>query len=81
MCEISSPSLYAFNGTKDLKEIIEHIHSEFNGIGRKLMVIGVSLGANRVACLLGELGETNLINAACCISAPMRLWIATGPEM
>ena len=78
--EISSPALYAWNGTQDLKEAIEYVHREFNGIGRKLMMIGVSLGANRTTCLLGELGETNLIDAACCISAPMRLWIATGPE-
>ena len=56
MGDISSPYLYGFSSSQDLKEIIEHIQSEFNGIGRKLMAIGVSLGANRVACLLGELG-------------------------
>ena len=44
------------------------------------MALGISLGGNRFACLLGELGETNLIDAACCVSPPFKLWIATGPE-
>ena len=41
------------------------------------MVIGVSLGANRMTNLLGELGETDLIDAACILSGPHKLWIAT----
>jgi len=41
------------------------------------MVIGVSLGANRMTNLLGELGETDLIDAACILSALHKLWIAT----
>jgi len=69
--------MYACNGTSDLKESIEFVHQKYNGIGRKLMVIGVSLGANRMTCLLGELGETDLVHAACILSAPMKLWIAT----
>jgi len=76
-CELSTPQMYACNGTSDLKESIEYVHEKFNGIGRKLMVIGVSLGANRMTCLLGELGETDLVQAACILSAPMKLWIAT----
>jgi predicted alpha/beta-fold hydrolase len=75
--DLSTPQLYACNNTSDLKESIEYVHQNFNGMGRKLMVIGVSLGANRMTNLLGELGETDLIDAACILSGPHKLWIAT----
>jgi predicted alpha/beta-fold hydrolase len=45
--------------------------------GRKLMAVGCSLGANRLACTLGEDGDDCVLDAAVCVQAPMKLWIGT----
>jgi predicted alpha/beta-fold hydrolase len=41
---------------------------------KKIVAVGCSLGANRLACYLGE--EDCLVDAAACMQAPMKLWIA-----
>ena len=41
------------------------------------MAIGCSLGANKLALMLGEDGDDSLIDAAVCIEPPMKAWVAT----
>jgi predicted alpha/beta-fold hydrolase len=41
------------------------------------MAVGCSLGAHRLCCALGEDGPQCVLDAACCVQAPMMLWRAT----
>ena len=53
------------------------IHEKYcKPYGRKIMALGTSLGANRLGYMLGEEGESSVLDAAVCCSAPMKLWNA-----
>lgn len=67
-CELSSPQLYTGASTIDIREPMKYIHQKYcQKSGRKLMAVGMSLGAHRLCCTLGEDGEESLLDAACCV--------------
>jgi uncharacterized protein len=67
-CKLSSPRLYHASSTIDLREPMNDIYQRFcKPYGRKLMAVGCSLGANRLACTLGEDGDECVLDAAVCV--------------
>ena len=61
-CKLSSPKLYSVNSVIDIKEPVEQIKKRF--LGRKVFAVGCSMGANRLACYLGEGAE---VDGAVCV--------------
>ena len=77
-CPLTTPHLYSWNNTQDIREPVQEIYKKYvEPFGRKFLAIGCSLGAHRLACLLGEDGENSLFDAACCVQCPMKVWVAT----
>lgn len=67
-CKLSSPKLYTASSTEDVREPMLEIYEKYcKANGRKIMAVGCSLGANRLACMLGEEGEDCVLDAACCV--------------
>lgn len=44
----------------------------------EIFLIGNSMGANMVACILGEDGDESFVKAACAVQPPMRLHSLAG---
>jgi predicted alpha/beta-fold hydrolase len=67
-CDLSTPSLYSYNNTDDLREPMKYVYEKFvKPFNRKYIGIGCSLGAHKMCCLLGEDGDDCLLDAACCV--------------
>ena len=64
-CKLSTPKLYHGASTEDFREPLRMVHQK--NPGKKIMAIGCSLGANKLAMVMGEDGEECIIDAAVCI--------------
>jgi len=65
------PRSYHSGDTKDAKEFLSSINERFSP--SHIFAVGYSLGANMLLKLLGETGESSLIEKAIAISPPMNL--------
>ena len=66
--KFKSAQAYSVGYTEDLRQAIQHIHNKYPK--RMLFGVGYSLGANYLAILMGEDGESALLNGAVCCAAP-----------
>lgn len=67
--EVLTPRTYNGGDTRDLKEVLEHIHKI--SPNTKLLGVGFSLGANILTKYLGEEAENSLISGAISIANPL----------
>jgi predicted alpha/beta-fold hydrolase len=65
-----SETMYHSGLTEDTHVILQSIRKRFDG---PLIVIGFSLGGNVTLKLASEVGEDNLLTAACAVSTPLDL--------
>ncbi|WP_420715619.1 YheT family hydrolase [Cupriavidus sp. D39] len=69
-----APRFYHSGDAEELHWILERLHRQYCGHGRKLLVVGISLGGNALLRLLGEQGSAaGFISAAASVSAPLDL--------
>jgi predicted alpha/beta-fold hydrolase len=73
--KFTSPMIRCAGRDSDVREVVDFIHHNYcSGIneGRKLLAIGYSLGANKLARMMGKDGDACKIAAAYICQPPMR---------
>jgi predicted alpha/beta-fold hydrolase len=69
-----APRFYHSGDSAEIHWILERLHRQYCGNGRKLLVVGISLGGNALLRLLGEQGSgAGFVSAAASVSAPLDL--------
>ncbi|WP_367394877.1 YheT family hydrolase [Cupriavidus sp. Agwp_2] len=69
-----APRFYHSGDSAELRWVLERVHRQHCAQGRKLLVVGISLGGNALLRLLGEDGAAaGHVSAAAAISAPLDL--------
>ncbi|WP_441629309.1 YheT family hydrolase [Cupriavidus sp. 2MCAB6] len=69
-----APRFYHSGDSEEVHWILERLHRQYCAHGRKLLVVGISLGGNALLRLLGEQGSgAAFIGAAASVSAPLDL--------
>lgn len=63
---LKTPKLYCVSNCEDLDYVSKYLKSKYKC--SRLLVVGLSLGANVLVCYLAEKKEKSLIDAAMCIS-------------
>lgn len=77
MTKFTSPLIRCPGRDSDVREVVDHIHKVYcSGVnkGRKLLAIGFSLGANKLARMMGKDGDACKLSAAVCCQPPMKYW-------
>ncbi|MGO4332266.1 YheT family hydrolase [Cupriavidus sp. 2TAF22] len=69
-----APRFYHSGDAQEIRWILERLHREYCAHGRKLLVVGISLGGNALLRYLGEEGGgARFVSAAASVSAPLDL--------
>ena len=65
--------LYNSYKWRDVAEPMAHVYHNF-GYDRKCFALGLSMGANILANMLGHLGDECFLDGACAVAAPIKKW-------
>jgi uncharacterized protein len=75
-----TPKMYNYYAYNDVLEPMRHVYDTYCApVKRKCFAVGVSMGANILTNLLGEMGENCFLDAAYIIQNPMCIWETERP--
>uniref|UniRef100_A0A7S3IXJ0 AB hydrolase-1 domain-containing protein n=1 Tax=Strombidium inclinatum TaxID=197538 RepID=A0A7S3IXJ0_9SPIT len=77
----TTPSLYCGNSIDDIYEPMKAMSQRYGqdsqGNKRKVFAIGASLGGTLLANALGDYADEHLLDAACVVNTPLKVWEMT----